>query len=152
MKFNTLLIGRYISCLFSCHLIKNILHNLEKYRNHPHPDVNHFTSNMVKSQGTATLRCKKLKSLLATRSILVPSLYLDDCGQPLAALMKLQVPLKLILEHKSVFADSTLVLAEALRNMYCGLRYNLKLAVIFHSGMCDLLFSIKSFSSCITIN
>ena len=39
--------------------------------------------------------------------------------------MEPQVPLELRLEHKFVVADSTLVLAEALRDMDCGLKDNL---------------------------
>ena len=59
---------------------------------------------------------------MATRSLL--SLYylrLDDGRRPLAALLELQVPLELILEHESLVAARTLILAEALRDVLRGL-------------------------------
>ena len=59
---------------------------------------------------------------MATCSLLsLYYLFLDDDRRPLAALLELQVPLELILEHESLVAARTLILAEALRDVLRGL-------------------------------
>ena len=74
-------------------------------------------------------------------------LELDQFGQPLLAIMKFLVPVKLMLEHEFVLTDNTFILPETLRDMNHGLKVDSTSYTGISPTQYDvILFSIKTFN------
>ena len=72
-------------------------------------------------------------------------LELDQFGQPLLAIMKFLVPVKLMLEHEFVLTDNTFIFPKALRDMNHGLKVNSTSYTGISPTQYDaILFSIKT--------